>query len=191
MQSHGDKAEFGGVTGGVVNMTSKSGSNRFRGSVFGFFRNDSLVARDPYRDVVGGVAKAPPEFQQSQFGVNIGGPIIKDKTFFFASYDGWRYRENARLRYIVPATDAWLNGDFSLAFSRTIYNPYTTRVVNGRTVRDPFPGNIIPAEPDLAHDAGVPAQPTWCGPTSPGARSSTTSTTWTSASRRTTRTRSR
>ena len=143
VQSHGDKAEFGGVTGGVVNMTSKSGSNRFRGSLFGFFRNDSLVARDPYRDVVGGVAQAPPEFQQSQFGVNIGGPIIKDKTFFFASYDGWRYRENADLRYIVPTTDAWLNGDFS-SFSRTIYNPYTTRVVNGRTLRDPFPGNIIP-----------------------------------------------
>src|SRR6185436_2137171 len=54
VQSQSDKAEFGGVTGGVVNMTSKSGSNRFRGSLFGFFRDDSLVARDPYRDVSAG-----------------------------------------------------------------------------------------------------------------------------------------
>jgi hypothetical protein len=143
VQSQSDKAEFGGVTGGVVNMTSKSGSNSIRGSVFGYFRDDGLTARDSYRDVVGGVAKAPPEFRQSQFGVNVGGPIVKDKTFFFASYDGWRYREFADLRYVVPANDNWLNGDFS-GF-RPLYNPYTTRVVNGRTVRDAFPGNQIPA----------------------------------------------
>ena len=143
VQSQSDKAEFGGVTGGVVNMTSKSGSNRIRGSVFGYFRDDSLTARDSYRDVVGGVAKAAPEYRQSQFGVNVGGPIFKDKTFFFASYDGWRYKEFADLRYIVPANDNWLNGNFS-GF-RQLYNPYTTRVVNGRTIRDPFPGNQIPA----------------------------------------------
>ena len=64
--------------------------------------------------------------------MNIGGPIFKDKTFFFAAYDGWRYSEFAQVRHIVPANDNWLTGDFS-GF-RTIYNPYTTRVVNGRTV---------------------------------------------------------
>jgi len=53
VQSHGDKAEFGGVTGGVVNMTSKSGTNSFRGSAFGSFREDGMTARDPYRDVSG------------------------------------------------------------------------------------------------------------------------------------------
>ncbi len=143
VQSHGDKAEYGGVTGGVVNMTSKSGSNGFHGTAFGFFRNEGLSARNSYRDVVGGVPIAPPEFEQSQFGVNIGGPIIKDKTFFFASYDGWRYRENAEIRMTVPANDNWLNGDFT-GF-RPLFNPYTTRVVNGVTVRDPFPGNQIPA----------------------------------------------
>ncbi len=143
VQSHGDKAEFGGVTGGVVNMTTKSGSNRIRGSAFGFFRNEGMVARDPYRDVVGGVAQAPPDFQQSQFGASVGGPIVKDKTFFFVSYDGWRYREFAQMRFIVPTNDDWLHGDFS-SFSRQLYNPYSTRVVNGATVRDPFPGNVIP-----------------------------------------------
>jgi outer membrane receptor protein involved in Fe transport len=143
VQSHGDKAEYGGVTGGVVNMTSKSGSNGFHGTAFGFFRNDGLAARNSYRDVVGGNPIAPPEFSQSQFGVNIGGPIVKDKTFFFASYDGWRYREFAEIRHIVPANDNWLNGDFS-GF-RPIFNPYTTRVVNGVVTRDPFPNNQIPA----------------------------------------------
>jgi hypothetical protein len=144
VQSHGDKAEFGGVTGGVVNMTSKSGTNRFHGSAFGFFRNEGLTARNPYRDVSAGQPTKPPEFKQSQFGVNIGGPIIKDKTFFFASYDGWRYSDQTQIRHIVPANDAWLDGDFS-GF-RPIYNPYTTRVVNGVLVRDPFPNNQIPPE---------------------------------------------
>jgi hypothetical protein len=142
VQSHGDKAEFGGVTGGVINMTSKSGSNAFHGSAFGFLRDESMSARNPYRDVSAGRATQPPEFNQSQFGLNVGGPIVKDKTFFFASYDGWRYREFAQIRAIVPSNDNWLNGDFS-GF-RTIYNPFTTRVVNGTLVRDPFPGNQIP-----------------------------------------------
>jgi outer membrane receptor protein involved in Fe transport len=143
VQSHGDKAEYGGVTGGVVNMTSKSGSNGFHGTAFGFFRNEGLAARNSYRDVVGGVATKPPDFSQSQFGVNVGGPIIKDKTFFFASYDGWRYRENAEIRMTVPANDNWLSGDFT-GF-RPLFNPYTTRVVSGVVVRDPFPGNQVPA----------------------------------------------
>ncbi len=60
VQSHGDKAEYGGVTGGVVNMTSKSGSNGFHGTAFGFFRNEGLSARNSYRDVVGGVPTDPP-----------------------------------------------------------------------------------------------------------------------------------
>jgi hypothetical protein len=149
VQSQSDKAEFGGVTGGVVNMTSKSGTNRFGGSVFGYFRNEHLTARNPFRDVDTSsgrpVAVDAPDFRQGQFGVNIGGPIWKDKTFFFASYDGWRYRDFSDIRITVP-TDRELNGDFSQSFSgRQLYNPYTTRIVNGRLVRDPFPNNIIPA----------------------------------------------
>jgi len=143
VQSHSDRAEYGGVTGGVVNMTSKSGTNSFHGSAFGFFRQDGMTARDPYRDVLAGKGIEPPEFKQSQFGLNLGGPIARDRTFFFASYDGWRYRESAQVRHIVPVNDNWLNGDFT-GF-RPIYNPYSTRVVNGVLVRDAFPGNIIPA----------------------------------------------
>jgi hypothetical protein len=147
VQSHGDKAEFGGVLGGVVNMTSKSGANRFSGNLWGSMRDDRFVARDPYRDVLAGQATKPPEFRQSQFGVNVGGPIVRDKTFFFASYDGWRYDDKSQIRHIVPANQSWLNGDFSQmgSLQRVIYDPATTRVVAGRTVRDPFPGNVIPA----------------------------------------------
>ena len=142
VESQSDKAEFGGVTGGVVNMTSKSGSNRYTGSTFGAFRNEKFVARNPFRD---GATGEPPPFQQSQFATNLGGPLVRNKTFFFGSYDGWRYRDRPDTRITVPAGRE-LDGDFSQTFHRrTIYNPYTTRVENGRLVRDPFPGNIIPA----------------------------------------------
>lgn len=141
VQSQSDKAEFGGVTGGVVNITSKSGGNQFRGSAFGFFRNERFNARNPFRDAD---VKRPPDFRQSQFGANLGGPIVKNRTFFFASYDGWRYRDFAAIRQTVPAGSE-LDGDFSHAVGgRIIYNPFTTRVVKGKIVRDPFPGNIIP-----------------------------------------------
>jgi hypothetical protein len=141
VQSQSDKAEFGGVTGGVVNMTSKTGTNRFAGSTFGFLRNENLTARNPFRDAV---AARPPEFRQSQFGVNLGGPIVKSQTFFFASYDGWRFRDKPDTRITVPAGRE-LDGDFSQTYHhRIIYNPYTTRIENGRLVRDPFPGNVIP-----------------------------------------------
>lgn len=143
VQSHSDKAEFGGVTGGVVNMTSKSGTNSFRGSAFGFVRNDRFAARNPYRDAL---RDDPPVFRQGQFGANLGGPLFKDRTFFFASYDGWQFRDVAATRHTVPAAGE-LDGDFSQAFhGRTIFNPYSTRIDNGVLVRDPFPGNVIPQE---------------------------------------------
>jgi len=143
VQSHSDKAEFGGVIGGVVNMTSKSGTNRLRGGAWGQFRNERFAARDPFRDAN---RSDHPVFRQNQFGANLGGPIFRDKTFFFGSYEGWRYRDLADITHTVPAAGE-LNGDFSVAFhGRPIFNPYTTRVENGVLVRDPFPGNVIPAE---------------------------------------------
>ena len=142
VESQSDKAEFGGVTGGVVNMTSKSGGNRYTGASFGAFRNENFVARNPFRDAPG--AK-PPAFRQSQFATNLGGPLVRNKTFFFGSYDGWRFRDRPDTRLTVPAGRE-LDGDFSQTFHRRpIYNPFTTRIENGRLIRDPFPGNVIPA----------------------------------------------
>ncbi len=143
VQSHNDRAEYGGATGGVINMVSKSGTNRLRGSVFEFVRNDMFDARNPFRDEF---RDSPPVFRQNQFGANIGGPVIRDKTFFFFGYDGWRYRDVADIRHTVP-TGRELDGDFSQTFhGRTIYNPFTTRVEEGRLVRDPFPNNQIPQD---------------------------------------------
>jgi hypothetical protein len=124
-------------------MISKSGSNRFTGAGFEFFRDARFAARNPFRDFN---RDDHPPYRQNQYGGSLGGPIVQNRAFFFASYDGWQFRDQAQITHTVPAAGE-LDGDFSQTFHRrTIYNPYTTRVENGRTVRDPFPGNIIPKE---------------------------------------------
>ena len=110
------------------------------------------VRRVPQREVRGAQSlprcarrRAAARFDRASSAVNLGGPLLRNKTFFFGSYDGWRYRDRPDTRLTVPAGRE-LDGDFSQTFHRrTIYNPYTTRTENGRLVRDPFPGNIIPA----------------------------------------------
>ncbi len=143
VQSHNDKAEYGGVTGGVINMYSKSGTNQFHGSAFWLLRNDVFDARDPYRD---SLRSSPLPFRQNQFGATFGGPIIHDKTFFYGGYDGWRYRDVANVQGLYPTTPEF-NGDFSnTPYGRAIYNPYSTRTVDGKLVRDVFPDMKIPNE---------------------------------------------
>lgn len=74
-------AEFGRATGGVVNVVTKQGSNNFTGNVFGFIRDKNIQARNAFAPV------AKPDFRRTQFGATFGGPIIKDKTFFFTAYE--------------------------------------------------------------------------------------------------------
>jgi len=139
VQSHSDEAEVGGVTGGVVNLVSKSGTNQFHGTLYEFLRNDALDAKAFF-------AAAKPVLRQNQFGATIGGPVVKDRTFFFFSYEGYRQVNPAFSLYIVP-TPEQLSGDFS-ASSRRIFNPFTTRRDPDnpqRFLRDPFEGNRIPA----------------------------------------------
>ncbi len=138
VQSHSDLAEFGGVTGGVVNIATKSGTNQWHGTVYEFLRNDALDAR-------GFFTASKPPLRQNQFGATLGGPVIKDKTFFFVSYEGYRQQNQSSSLYIVP-TPAQLGGDFS--GSRPIYNPFTTRqnpANSNAMIRDPFANNVIPA----------------------------------------------
>jgi outer membrane receptor protein involved in Fe transport len=142
VQSHNDKAEYGGVTGGVVNMYSKSGTNDFHGSAFWYVRNDYFDARDPFQDAN---RNRTAPFRQNQFGANLGGPIFRNKTFFHGGYDGWRFRDVATGFSRLPAAGE-LSGDFSsYYYNRQIFNPYSTRTVEGRVVRDPFTGNRVPA----------------------------------------------
>ncbi len=89
-------AESGGGAGGQINLVSKSGSNEFHGSVFEFLRNDKFDARNPFD-----TSKQP--FRLNQFGGNIGGPIFKNRTFFFANFEGLRQRVTTTQRGDVPS----------------------------------------------------------------------------------------
>ena len=130
-------AEFGRGAGANINMVIKSGTNKFHGSAFAFHRNDNLDARNFFD------AKRPPEFKQNQYGGTLGGPIVRDKTFFFGSYEGFRIAKGLTSLTVMP-TDAQRNGDLSAGFP--IFDPLTTRKdAAGKIIRDPFPGNVIPA----------------------------------------------
>jgi hypothetical protein len=89
-------AESGGGAGGQVNLVSKSGSNEFHGSLFEFLRNDRIDARNPFD-----TSKQP--FRLNQFGGNLGGPIIRNRTFFFANYEGLQQRVTQTLTNDVPS----------------------------------------------------------------------------------------
>ena len=91
-------AEFGGFTGGVVNAVTRSGTNELHGSIFQFHRNKSLDARTFFD-------RTKPPFIRNQFGFTLGGPIQKDKTFFFGSYEALRDRLSTTTTSIVPNAD--------------------------------------------------------------------------------------
>jgi hypothetical protein len=126
--------EFGGKSGAVINVVTRSGSNAFHGSLFEFLRNDVLDAKNFFDS-----PEAPiPPFRQNQFGAALGGPIVRNRTFFFVSYEGQRVRKSLTQTFSVP-TDAMRRGDFSGL--PVIYDPLST-VAGGQ--RLPFVGNQIP-----------------------------------------------
>jgi len=156
VQTNSLAAEFGQTSGGVVSVVTRSGTNQFHGSLYEFFRNDALDARNAFlteRDPVTGRTK--PILRYNQYGGTLGGPALfngKDKTFFFAGYERWNFRTANINRATVPTLQE-RNGDFSNTRDGqggliTIYNPATTRPnPNGSGfVRDAFAGNIIPRE---------------------------------------------
>jgi Carboxypeptidase regulatory-like domain len=159
-------AEYGQVAGGVFNLTAKSGTNAFHGSLFDYYVNEKFGAGIPYTADGGGNLVRPPN-RRNNFGGSLGGPVIlprydgHNKTFFFLSFEQFRQIETkAGLLGTMP-TDAMRRGDFGEALTgrvlatdplgrpimeNAIYDPRTTRVVNGQVVRDPFPNNVIPQE---------------------------------------------
>ncbi|HEY3129271.1 MAG TPA: TonB-dependent receptor [Acidobacteriota bacterium] len=114
-------AEYGHTAGGVISIQSKGGSNEFHASVFEFLRNDALNAANFFRNPVN-PGKAP--LKQNQFGAAVGGPIKKNKTFFFLDYQGNRLRRNNEGFARVPET-AFREGDFSSLLTQGIgiYDP--------------------------------------------------------------------
>ena len=99
-------AEYGTRSGPTVLVSTKSGSNKFHGAVFEFFRNTKLDAKSFF-------ASSKEQFNLNQFGAAIGGPIQRDKTFFFADYEGKRQRHGIPFIGLVP-TQAMINGDYTL-----------------------------------------------------------------------------
>ncbi len=138
-------AEYGGSAGGVMIATTKSGTNQFRGSLFEYFRHDALDALDFFAPAVDG-RKQKAELRYNVFGGTMGGPIRRDKTFFFASYEGSR-RRTGMTRFLTVPTELQRRGDFSQTLDArgslvVIYDPATTAA----GVRTPFPGNVIPQD---------------------------------------------
>ena len=146
-------AEFGRGAG-VVSISTQSGSNDFHGNVFEFHRNHVLDARNVFAPA----NQRKPVFRQNQYGVAVGGPLLipklyngKNKTFFFFDYAALRTGRGIATVNSVP-TAQMKNGDFSQLIAAggpnlMIFDPRSTRAVPGSNtpVRDPFPGNIMPA----------------------------------------------
>ncbi len=87
-------AEFGRATGGIVNVVTKGGTNDFHGNIFGFIRHKSIQARNPFAPIIDGDPDKKPPFTRGQYGATFGGPIKRDRTFFFASFEQRRRQES-------------------------------------------------------------------------------------------------
>lgn len=148
--------QYGRFGGGVVNMATKSGSNEFHGSAYEYFRNKVLNANNFFGNATG---QQRPAFNQNQYGLTVGGPIRKEKTFFFFSWEQFRAKIGQTALTINP-TDAQRAGDYSPALGAStgvtnpctgdpvlkgqIFDPLTTKTINGQVCRTPFIGNKIP-----------------------------------------------
>lgn len=141
-------ADWGKYSGGVVNFSTKSGSNTFHGEVYEYLRNKILNANEYFNkqtELLSGKKNEQPPYVQNQYGFNVGGPVIKNKTFFFASWEEYRQRTGSVLSTTVP-TVAERQGDFSALLTLPtpiqLYDPYTVNPVTG--ARTPYPNNKIP-----------------------------------------------
>ena len=157
VETNSFSAEFGRTGGGAVNIVTKSGGNRFHGTAYYYHQNDFLNANSFVNNRFGTVR---PVLRRHQYGFTAGGPVIipklyngKNKTFFFTAFEGRREKDPVRSITSVP-TALERNGDFSetrfLAANGAqlinIYDPATSRVVNGVRSRALFPNNQIPRD---------------------------------------------
>jgi hypothetical protein len=140
VQTNNYSAEFPNTAGGVVNVITKTGTNKFHGSLYDFHRSTGLNANNFFA-IQAGLPRAP--FLYNQFGASLGGPILRNHTFFFFSYEGLRWTQAVTTTATIP-TMAERGGDFS-GQPFPIYNPFTpTTDSSGQYVRTQFSGNKIP-----------------------------------------------
>jgi hypothetical protein len=150
-------AQYGHTSGGFIEYTSKSGTNKLHASAYSYIANDALNSQGFFK-----LPKTP--LDNKNWGATLGGPVIKNKTFFFVNADWTRFRSGTLEGFgNTTPIDAFKAGNFSALlgpqigtdvlgrpiFQGQIFNPATTRLVNGIPVRDPYPGNIIPANDPL------------------------------------------
>jgi hypothetical protein len=128
VQTSSFSAEYGRYGGGVFVAVTRAGSNAFHGSVWEYLRNKALNSRNFF-------SVDKPDLKQNQFGFTLGGPVLKNRTFFFGSYQGLRIRESQLFATALPPTAAERSGDFS-ASSRRPVDPLTN---------EPFPNGRIPS----------------------------------------------
>ncbi len=152
VQTSNYSPEFGRSGSGIINMIYKSGTNQLHGTAFELLRNSVLDANSFYNNL-NGIPLA--SFKRSQFGFTVGGPVVipklyngRNKTFFFADYEGLRQITPSTVQDTVP-TALQRTGDFSQTYASNggkviIYDPTTTSPAPPYT-RLPFPGNVIPA----------------------------------------------
>jgi Carboxypeptidase regulatory-like domain/TonB dependent receptor/TonB-dependent Receptor Plug Domain len=145
VESNNYSAEFGRASGAVVNATIKSGTNQYHGELWEFLRNTDLNAVGFFKPVGGGTLP----FNQNQFGAAFGGPVKKDKSFFFADYEGFR-RVYHPLQFATVPTPAMDQGDFS-AYGLPIENPLTGATFNSGVIPQsqysPIAGAVLAALP--------------------------------------------
>jgi hypothetical protein len=175
VQTNNQGAEWGKFSGGIVNLSTKSGTNSWHGSAYEYFRNKVLNTNEYFHkkfQLEKGSKNEPPPWSQNQYGLQLGGPVIKDKTFFYVSWEQYRQRTGSPNTTTVPAANM-LNGDFSklctAGFTNgvcntpagAIYNPYTVNQSTG--ARQPYgldaanptcPGNCIPSA-EFSHAAST------------------------------------
>jgi hypothetical protein len=177
VQTNSNSAEFGRYSGGIINVTSKSGTNAFHGSAYEFFRNKVLNANTFFANANG---TGKPAFTQNQYGLTGGGPIKKDKLFFFVGWEAYASRQGATFLATVPLPGMY-GGDFS-GFKNSsgavipIYDPltqcgqYNNSACGSSTIqRQTFPGNKIPASRIDPVAAKMVAFPIFAPPNLPGA----------------------
>ncbi len=167
-------AEYGETSGAIMSATTKSGTNQFHGVLWEFLRNDKLNAGNFF-------SHQRPVLRRNEFGGTIGGPIVKDKTFFFLALSLQRIKGSAAFTNLTVPIDPFRNGDFSSllgsqigtdasgnpVFGRQIFDPSTTRDAGDTVVRDSFANNTIPVSrisPAAATMTGLFPQPQTADP---------------------------
>ena len=127
-------AEYGRSNGGVILVNQKSGTNEFHGTLFEFFRNEKLNARNLFA-----VSGPKPRFRRNQYGFVWGGPVQRNKTFFFLDWQGTRLKTGVVRTSTVPASEQRQG-----VFTVPVYDASSTRLTESGYARDPFPGGVIP-----------------------------------------------